>query len=38
MCLQIWDTDKNTREQIRFVNMNSIADEDHAVIIPEFDV
>lgn len=28
----------NSREQIRFVNMNTIADEDHAVIIPEFDV
>jgi hypothetical protein len=38
MCLQIWDTDQNSREQIRFVNMNTIADEDHAVIIPEFDV
>jgi len=38
MCLQIWDTDQNTREQIRFVNKNTVADEDHAVIIPEFNI
>ena len=38
MCLQIWDEDQNRREQIRFVNQHTVADEDHNVIIPEFEV
>lgn len=37
LCFQIYHTDNKVREQIRFVNRNPVADEDHNVMSADFE-